>query len=191
VQFAAGPAFVRKLEEARAILSSRSPRGLGLEEVLEATLDAFLDQNSPFRRKERRERSSARRSSQAPVAPGAVAPRRAARGKVPRSGGRAALVATGDERTPDNECGKPDRSRHVPAAVRDAVFARDGGRCTYVGVNGIPCGSRHQLHIDHVEPFARGGAATPENLRLLCAPHNQLEAERVYGSDWMRRSRGA
>lgn len=40
VQFAAGPAFMRKLEEARAILSSRSP-GVGLEEVLEAALDAY------------------------------------------------------------------------------------------------------------------------------------------------------
>jgi 5-methylcytosine-specific restriction endonuclease McrA len=160
VQFAAGPAFVRKLEEARAILSSRSP-GLGLEEVLETALDAFLDQNSPFRRKARRERSNACRSSETPIAPGL-----------------------------DSGRGEPGRSRHVPAAVRDAVFARDGGRCTYVGVNGIPCGSRHRLHVDHVEPFARGGAATPENLRLLCAPHNQLEAERVYGSDWMRRSRG-
>jgi hypothetical protein len=40
--FADAAAFVRKLEEARAILSSCSP-GLGLEEVLETALDAFLD----------------------------------------------------------------------------------------------------------------------------------------------------
>ena len=83
-----------------------------------------------------------------------------------------------------------DCSRHIPAAVRDAVFARDGGRCTYVGEHGVPCESRHNLHVDHVEPFARGGPPTAGNLRLLCAAHNQLEAERVYGSEWMRRFRG-
>ncbi|MGH2571370.1 MAG: HNH endonuclease [bacterium] len=158
--------------------------------MLETALDAFLDQNSPFRRKERRERSSARRSSEAPVAPGPVAPRRVARGKAHRSGSRAAPVAAGEARAPLNGRGGSGRSRHVPAAVRDAVYARDGSRCTYVGPNGIPCGSQHGLHIDHVEPFARGGSGTPENLRLLCAPHNQLEAERVYGEEWMRRSRG-
>jgi hypothetical protein len=113
-----------------------------------------------------------------------------AHGKVRRSGSRAAPVVAGDARAQDNGRGKSGRSRHVPAAVRDEVYARDGGRCTYVGANGVACGSRHQLHIDHVEPFAQGGAATLENLRLLCASHNQLEAERVYGSDWMRRSRG-
>jgi 5-methylcytosine-specific restriction endonuclease McrA len=205
VQFAAGATLVRKLEEARTILSNRSRRP-GLADVIEASVDAFLNQNSPFRRKARRERASGRRSrvapvlsggvAPAPIAPGPVIPRQVARGKAHRSGSRAAPVAAGDTRAPDNErrksngYGKSGRSRHVPAAVRDAVFARDGGRCAYVGANGIPCGSRHLLHIDHVEPFGRGGGATLENLRLLCAPHNQMEAERVYGSDWMRRSRG-
>jgi 5-methylcytosine-specific restriction endonuclease McrA len=198
VQFAAGAAFVRKLREARAILSSRTP-GLGLEEVLEAGLDAFLNQNSPFRRKARRECSIARRSSGPPAAP-----RRVARGKAQQARGRAVPVAAGDARMPEGGAAqvrasnartddgyvRSCRSRHVPAAVRDAVFARDGGRCTYVGANGIPCGSRHQLHIDHVEPFARGGSGAIENLRLLCAPHNQLEAERVYGAEWMQRFRG-
>ena len=110
IQFAAGADFVRKLEEARAILSSCWRQSASLEQVLETALDA--------------------------------------------------------------------------------VFTRDGGRCSYVGAGGTRCGSRHDLHVDHIEPFARGGSATPEDLRLLCAPHNHLEAERVYGSDWMQRYRG-
>jgi 5-methylcytosine-specific restriction endonuclease McrA len=172
VQFAAGPEFVRKLEEARAILSSGSPRGVSLEQVLETALDAFLDRKSPFRRKARRDRSVARRK---------VAPTAAPRSIRRTIGG---TVAGEIDRS-----GEADRSRHIPAAVRDAVFARDGGLCTFVGEHGVPCESRHNLHVDHIEPFARGGPPTAGDLRLLCVAHNQLEAERVYGSEWMRRFR--
>jgi hypothetical protein len=40
-----------------------------------------------------------------------------------------------------------------------------------------------------VTPFARGGPSTPSNLRLLCAQHNRLEAERIYGFDVRERIR--
>jgi 5-methylcytosine-specific restriction endonuclease McrA len=72
--------------------------------------------------------------------------------------------------------------RHVPARVRDDVFVRDRGRCTYVGANGRKCGSMHALQVDHVAPVARGGASVSGNLRLLCAQHNRLEAERLMGT---------
>jgi 5-methylcytosine-specific restriction endonuclease McrA len=72
-------------------------------------------------------------------------------------------------------------SRGVPARVRDEVFIRDQGRCAYVGANGRRCGSTHVLQVDHIKPVARGGASTPDNLRLLCAHHNRLEAERLMG----------
>ena len=81
----------------------------------------------------------------------------------------------------------PDSSRHIPEATRDAVFAKDKGRCTYVGSTGKRCDATHNLQIDHVVPFARGGSNAVGNVRLLCARHNKLEAERVYGANTMRR----
>jgi len=72
-------------------------------------------------------------------------------------------------------------SRHIPSRVRDQVFVRDQGRCAYVSPGGKRCNSTHVLQVDHVQPFARGGPSTPENLRLLCAQHNRLEAERLMG----------
>ncbi len=78
-------------------------------------------------------------------------------------------------------------SRRIPAATRDAVFARDKGRCTYVGSNGERCASRHHLQIDHIVPYARGGTNAVQNLRLLCERHNKLEAERIYGANRMKR----
>jgi len=73
-----------------------------------------------------------------------------------------------------------ETSRHISPATRDAVFNRDGGRCTYVGSNGKRCESTWDLEIHHDEtPFSMGGNHNFNNLRLLCVPHNQLEAEHL------------
>ena len=64
--------------------------------------------------------------------------------------------------------------RAIPAAVKREVWRRDRGRCRYVDrTSGRRCGSQHLLQIDHVVPYARGGAAEPNNLRLLCAAHHR------------------
>lgn len=63
------------------------------------------------------------------------------------------------------EAGGP-RREPIPEAVRREVFRRDGGHC-------VNCGSDELLQFDHVIPVALGGASTPENLQLLCAPCNR------------------
>lgn len=52
--------------------------------------------------------------------------------------------------------------------LRREVFRRDGGRC-------VACGSDELLQFDHIIPVALGGATTPENLQLLCAPCNRAK----------------
>jgi 5-methylcytosine-specific restriction endonuclease McrA len=79
--------------------------------------------------------------------------------------------------------------RHIPAAVRREVWARDGGRCTFVSDNGHRCGESMRLEFDHVEPVARGGRATVAGLRLRCRAHNQYEAERAFGTGFMKQKR--
>ncbi len=87
---------------------------------------------------------------------------------------------------------RPSRSaRHIPAHVRQVVWARDGGRCVFVSEAGKRCDARERLEYDHVEPVARGGEATVDGVRLLCRAHNQLEAERVYGAGFMEEKREA
>lgn len=81
--------------------------------------------------------------------------------------------------------------RHIPAAVKREVRVRDEGKCTFVGENGKRCGSRHRLEFHHDEEFARGGASTAENLRLLCRAHNQHMAERSFGAEFMHSKRAA
>jgi len=81
------------------------------------------------------------------------------------------------------------RARYIPAHVKRTVWKRDGGRCTFVGADGHVCGSPELVEYDHGEPVARGGAATIENVRLRCRAHNQYEAEKAFGADFMRRKR--
>ncbi len=83
------------------------------------------------------------------------------------------------------------RKRTIPAAVRRAVWARDGGRCTIASADGLRCHSVRGLEFDHVVPFACGGESTAENLRLRCRPHNQFEAERAFGKEFVNRKRAA
>jgi hypothetical protein len=80
-------------------------------------------------------------------------------------------------------------ARHIPAAVKRAVWKRDGGRCTFVSESGRRCQERAGVEFDHIEPVARGGHATSENVRLMCRVHNQYAAERAFGAEFMERKR--
>jgi len=73
------------------------------------------------------------------------------------------------------------RSRHVPAGVKRAVWARDGGRCAFVAVKGRRCTTRAFLELHHREPYAIGGEATVANISLRCRAHNLYEAELAFG----------
>jgi 5-methylcytosine-specific restriction endonuclease McrA len=73
-------------------------------------------------------------------------------------------------------------SRHVPAAVKRAVWARDGGRCAFIGTNGR-CRETGLLEFHHVTPYAAGGLTSVENLQLRCRAHNAYEAEKHLGAE--------
>ena len=65
--------------------------------------------------------------------------------------------------------------RYIPSKVRHSVWMRDQGKCTYVcPKTKRRCSSDHLLQIDHIKPFSLGGTNKVDNLRLLCANHNQF-----------------
>ena len=80
----------------------------------------------------------------------------------------------------------PSKSRYIPQAVKDRVFLRDGGRCTFVSAEGVRCDSRHDLEVDHIVPFGKGGSRNISNLRMLCSCHNQYAAYKEYGEAHMK-----
>jgi 5-methylcytosine-specific restriction endonuclease McrA len=171
VQFLANEAFMEKLERVRALLSQRLSDP-SFANVFEALMNEFIERHSPEHRKARRDqRKDARWKTRGK--------RTSRESSSPANAPRSAQMSCGVR--------PKRRSRHIPAPVRDEVFARDQGRCTYKGKTGKRCGSTQALQIDHIQPFARGGSNDVSNLRLLCAKHNRLAAEEVYGANVMKR----
>jgi hypothetical protein len=66
-------------------------------------------------------------------------------------------------------------------AVRRVVWARDDGRCAFVGGEGR-CRETGFLEFHHVTPYARGGTATADQIQLRCRAHNQYEAVEAFGA---------
>jgi 5-methylcytosine-specific restriction endonuclease McrA len=161
---------MKKIEKAKAILSKKYPKGVPLGKLLEETVDAYLDKHSPKRKKQRREKRRANRQGNEK--------------NGPDTGENKRLKKRGPARSTHEKY-----NRHIPQALQDAVFARDEGRCAFVAPGGARCNSTWNLHIDHIMPFARGGDHSLQNLRLLCGRHNQFEAERTYGREFMSRKR--
>jgi hypothetical protein len=57
-------------------------------------------------------------------------------------------------------------SRHIPDSVKQAVFARDEGKCRH-------CGCSDKIEYDHIIPVSRGGGSDVDNIQLLCRPCNR------------------
>jgi hypothetical protein len=76
-------------------------------------------------------------------------------------------------------------SRHIPASVKRAVWARDDGRCAFVGREGR-CTEQGFLEFHHVVPYAAGGEAGVENIELRCRSHNAYESEQFFRFDIVR-----
>ncbi len=80
------------------------------------------------------------------------------------------------------------RSRYIPESVKQTVHERDGGRCVFIGSDGVRCESRAWLEFDHKLPYALGGSSDqPEGLRQFCRPHNLLAGRRAFGGPYFQR----
>ena len=102
------------------------------------------------------------------------APGREHAGSVPNAGVEEAVQSQGDgDRRP--------HSRHVPNAVKRAVWRRDGGQCAFVSADGRRCEERAYLELHHIHPYALDGPATAGNIAVRCRGHNQYESELIFG----------
>lgn len=170
-QFLADDEFMALFEEVRQLMS-RDGHNPAMAEVLKTTLREYRDRHSPAARQERRAG-------------------RAAALEVGEAKGREARVGEAINEGPGadsrrRECKDAAKPRHIADESRDAVFVRDGGRCTFVSQDGTRCESAHGLQIDHIQPFSIGGTHDLSNLRLLCAAHNRRAAELILGRKVMQ-----
>jgi len=66
-----------------------------------------------------------------------------------------------------------DHVRFIPTQVKVEVWKRDKGKC-------VLCGSKQNLHFDHIVPFSKGGTSLlAQNIQLLCAKHNLGKRDRI------------
>jgi hypothetical protein len=66
-----------------------------------------------------------------------------------------------------------EHDRVIPSAVKVEVWKRDKGRC-------VQCGSKENLHFDHIIPYSRGGSSKDaENIQILCGRHNLEKKDNI------------
>jgi hypothetical protein len=176
--------FTRKLESAREGLGHSIPHAT-MEQVLEAALDLLLEKQARARGQVKRPRTVL----------AAAAPRVEAHSttSTPQMGvpiqppqESAPLLALVPTEPLHRRTGPRET---IPAAVRRAVWVRDGGRCNWPLDGGGVCGSTHQLELDHIQAWARDGEPTVANLRVVCHAHNALAARREFGARCVERYR--
>ena len=202
VQFTADQAYVDLLEQARALLWHRLPSG-DLAELQRLALEALVDKlvlrkygaGARSAVAEQRASSAAAGSGsdgapavEAPASPVAADGRSVVTETTSVIGPEAAKSARPPVEPFDTTHSAPARctnSRHVPAAMRSAVWLRDEARCTFVDARGVRCRATTALELHHERPFARGGPSTAENIRLRCRAHNDLAAEQDFGRAFM------
>jgi hypothetical protein len=56
--------------------------------------------------------------------------------------------------------------------VKLLVWARDGGAC-------VRCGSKENLHFDHIIPVAKGGGGEAMNIQILCQRCNLQKSDKI------------
>jgi hypothetical protein len=81
-----------------------------------------------------------------------------------------------------------DSTRRVPRHIKEVVWKRDGGCCSYLSETGRRCEETHFLEWDHIYPWALGGRSDDaDNIRLLCRAHNKLMATQHFGMEFIEK----
>ncbi len=66
-----------------------------------------------------------------------------------------------------------DHNRVIPSSVKIEVWKRDKGSC-------VKCGSKENLHFDHIIPYSRGGSSKDaRNIQILCLKHNLQKHDNI------------
>jgi hypothetical protein len=172
--------LLNKLATARDALSHSHP-GASEEAILELGLDLIIDRHRKRRGVGAKPRAKTPPAVAVPVSPESAPSIPAPAPAVPEtSAGQSAPPAP----VPPPSLPPPlqtRRSRYVTAAVKRAVWARDGGCCAWKLENGGVCGSTFKLEYDHVDGFALGAGNTVDELRLACHFHQVANLRRLYG----------
>jgi 5-methylcytosine-specific restriction endonuclease McrA len=192
VQFTASRETRDKLREAQALLRHQVPDG-DLAKIVDLALDLLLADTKQKRFAVGKKVRSAPKKAEAESSPGNHEPSAALQQQsaAPHQQSAALQQQSAAPRQPRKA--PPERpsssrrteTRHIPAAIRRAVFERDGGRCAFVDARGQRCPERGGLELDHLDGYARTQRHSVDRIRLACRAHNRHAADRMYGREFM------
>jgi hypothetical protein len=146
-----------------------------LHDLISALADLGLEKQDPVKKAERATARATVRSTQKNVSEELETKTSPAPVRV---NGARNVPSTGYSELGGDDLVGVNHTRNIPSAIRHALYMRDGGKCTI-------CKSSRFLEIDHIIPFAKGGASDLKNLRLLCRSCNQRHAIEAYGQKKM------
>ena len=133
------------------LVSQKQKKPATLAETQNELVKLYLEQRDPVKKAERaRKRSTAKNSP-------TVEKQKSAERPVPGP----------------FEGASASRER-LKAEVIHAVNLRDKSCCQAVGPDGSICGKSRWVHFHHIQPIAKGGENTAENLITLCSRHHRL-----------------
>ena len=156
----------KKLEELKSLLSHKDPF-LSYGELLSILSEEALEKHDPVRIRKRAKKRNMRKKTIT---------------SAPKLGSQSITKPTTTSAPKWRYASKAKKlSRVIPAELKRHIWKRDRGQCSYVHPETKRrCNSKHLLQIDHIKPFSLGGKSEPNNLRLLCASHNQYRSERTF-----------
>jgi hypothetical protein len=64
------------------------------------------------------------------------------------------------------------RREPIPESVKLLVWTRDSGSC-------VQCGSKKNIHFDHIIPVAKGGGNIEANIQILCQICNLRKSDKI------------
>lgn len=163
-------AFEADAELAAMLTRVRELRGgLSLAEIVRLGLRAFLKAHDPLAKPAKIAAPALDPRQDAELARGSARPK----GDTSEPSAAGLGTACAQTRPAQSLVTLKVASRYVARDTRRAIATRAGGQCEWVSaLSQRRCESRHKLQFDHRLPHALSGAATAENLQLLCAVHN-------------------
>jgi hypothetical protein len=177
---------LKTLDRAREVLS-HGGHVPSLCEIFMKALGDLLEKRDPLRKAERAAARKERSESKDQTCDALSGPKLMDINPSPEktwSPGEVAVEAA----SPEKDAGTSRPA--IPAAIRHAVWLRDQGKCTFEFPNGIRCGEKTMLELDHLKMWCRGGEHSLENLTLRCRHHNQFSAMSLLGVKYMTRKFG-
>ena len=189
-------ATLTKLDQARRLLK-QNRTSVSREDVLAAALEVLLDKKDPARKALRAERRQLKKNEVQTAMGQRQVKVETTKQEVQTATGQQQQVkveieklevqtASEQQQQQEKEEHKKMRvlKRYIPAKIRHSVLARTDRRCQFVSREGRHCQETRVLQLDHIKMFCLGGTHEPDNLRLLCASHNQYVAEMELGRNY-------